>query len=106
GASDLEFQPFAQAIVSNYGISGVSCKSDLDRPLSRQYAQEGVGPSDPQIRGGLANTGAKVTITTGGFLYSDTTVEKAAGEPTFDYQRKKTTKTSSAACRSISAWGG
>jgi hypothetical protein len=48
GASDLEFQPFEQAIVNNYGINSVSCKSDLDSPLARQYAREGVGPSDPQ----------------------------------------------------------
>jgi hypothetical protein len=84
GASDLEFDPFVQAIVGNYGVSGVSCRSDLDRPLSRQYALEGVGPSNPRICTGLAKTGEKITITTGGILYSDMTVEKATGKPTFD----------------------
>ena len=84
GASDLEFQPFAQAIVSNYGVNNVSCKSDLDSPLARQYAREGVGPSDPRTCTGLAKTGEKVTITTGGFLQPDMTVEKALEKPTFN----------------------
>jgi hypothetical protein len=47
GASDLEFDPFVQAIVGNYGVSGVSCRSDLDRPLSRQYALERRRPEQP-----------------------------------------------------------
>ena len=84
GASDLEFQPFAQAIVSNYGVNNVSCKSDLDSPLARQYAREGVGPSDPRTCTGLARTGEKVTITTGGFVQPDMTVEKAREKPTFN----------------------
>ena len=84
GASDLEFQPFAQAIVSNYSINSVSCKSDLDSPLARQYAREGVGPSDPRTCTGLAKTGEKVTITTGGFVQPDMTVEKASEKPTFN----------------------
>jgi hypothetical protein len=84
GASDLEFQPFAQAIVNNYGINSVSCKSDLDSPLARQYAREGVGPSDPRTCTGLARTGEKVTITTGGFVQPDMTVEKASEKPTFN----------------------
>ena len=84
GASDLEFRPFAQAIVSNYGIDDVSCKSDLDSPLAREYAREGVGPSDPRTCTGLARTGEKVTITTGGFVQPDMTVEKAGEKPTFN----------------------
>lgn len=84
GASDLEFQPFAQAIVNNYSINSVSCKSDLDSPLARQYAREGVGPSDPRTCTGLARTGEKVTITTGGFVQPDMTVEKASEKPTFN----------------------
>jgi len=84
GASDLEFQPFAQAIVNNYNISSLSCKSDLDSPLARQYAREGVGPSDPRTCSGLAKTGEKVTITTGGFIQPDMTVEKTVEKPNFN----------------------
>jgi len=84
GASDLEFQPFAQAIVKNYSINSVSCKSDLDSPLARQFAREGIGASDPRTCTGLARTGEKITITTGGLIQHDMTVEKASEKPTFN----------------------
>ena len=84
GASDLEFQPFAQAIVNNYNISNLSCKSDLDSPLAREYARSGVGPSNPRTCSGLAKTGEKVTVTTGGFIQPDMTVEKTVEKPTFN----------------------
>lgn len=65
-------------------FSNVSCKSDLDSRLAREYAREGVGPSDPRTCTGLARTGEKATITTGGFVQPDKTVQKVSEKPTFN----------------------
>lgn len=84
GANDMEFQPFAQAIVNNYGVTSMSCKSDLDSPLAREYAAKGIGPSNPRTCSGLAKTGEKVTISTGGIMQSDMIVEKPSARPSFN----------------------
>jgi hypothetical protein len=84
GASDLGFDAFAQAIVTNYKIDRLTCKSDLDNPLAREYARKGLLDANPRTCSGLAKTGEKVTLTTGGFMDSDMTVEKATERPSFN----------------------
>lgn len=84
GASEYPFEQFAQAVVDNYGIAKLNCKSDLDDPLTRKYAKEGIVPSNPRSCIGFTKTGEKVLITTGGMLNSDMTVSRPKETPKFN----------------------